>query len=90
MEKKELDVIKDMMKWCRQNEVTTFAKLCDYAAAQRPKWFALLASGGYGIMVEYVSSMRLDRGLINVNAVEHSAERLPTGRQKQNQKHLSS
>ena len=48
--------IHEMMSFCNDNALYSFAELCDYAAENRRDWFRLLCDNSAHIMVEYLKS----------------------------------
>lgn len=53
------EVIKDMMNFCRDNQIVLYADLCDYAAEHHPcDWYKVLCDSGTYVMDRYLKSLR--------------------------------
>ena len=46
--------IKEIMKWCRENEVSKVREVLDYASQNRADWFMVLCDGGIYVLREYL------------------------------------
>lgn len=78
--------VREMMEWCREQGVFSFARLCDYAAKERGDWFRVLTSKRTVFMTAYLKSMKweyeqeldseIDRKQRTLEAMENKAEAL--------------
>lgn len=56
---KRYELIKEMQDWCRDNDVTEFSSLVEYASTERfDDWFPLLCDSSTFIMTQYLKSRR--------------------------------
>lgn len=56
-EKEDDTAVREMMAWAREQGITSFACLADYAAAERPEWFRVLVSRRSYFMDKYLKSL---------------------------------
>lgn len=49
--------IKDMMNFCKDNGIHSYALLCDWCAENRMDWFRLLCDNASYVMKEYMKSL---------------------------------
>lgn len=56
-EKEDDAAVREMMVWARQQGVTSFAALADYAADEKPEWFRVLVSRRSYFMDKYLKSL---------------------------------
>lgn len=56
-EKEDDTAVREMMTFCREQGITSFAGLADYAAAERPEWFRVLVSRRSYFMDKYLKSL---------------------------------
>lgn len=53
------EIIRDMLRWCRENGIAEFQDLMDYAAVERPDdWFPALCDNSAFVMSLYLRSAR--------------------------------
>lgn len=50
--------VREMMEWCREQGVYSFARLCDYAADERSDWFRVLTSKRTVFISAYLKSLQ--------------------------------
>jgi len=48
--------VREMMAYCRQHKVYSYAKLLDYASEEREDWFRILCDNGTYVIKEYLKS----------------------------------
>lgn len=54
----DLQVLKEMMSFCRDNQIHSFAVFADICAEDKPDWFYAIAKGGCGFfMKEYIKTV---------------------------------
>lgn len=56
-EKEDDTAVREMMCWAREQGITSFASLADYAADHRPEWFRVLVSRRSYFMDKYLKSL---------------------------------
>lgn len=56
-EKEDDTAVREMMAWAREQGVTSFAVLSEYAAAEKPEWFRVLVSRRSYFMDKYLKSL---------------------------------
>lgn len=56
-EKEDDTAVREMMSWAREQGITSFATLADYAAAEKPEWFRVLVSRRSYFMDKYLKSL---------------------------------
>lgn len=56
-EKEDDTAVREMMLWAREQGITSFATLADYAAEHRPEWFRVLVSRRSYFMDKYLKSL---------------------------------
>lgn len=59
-EKEDSGVICEMMEWCEEQGITSFAKLSKYAAKNKPEWFRCLTTRRTYFMMHYLKSLEHD------------------------------
>lgn len=52
------DCVREMMEWCREQGVYSFARLSDYAAEKRSDWFRVLTSKRTVFISAYLKSLQ--------------------------------
>lgn len=55
--------IKEMLSWCRANDVFSFAELFEYAMDERQDWFRVLCDSSTMVVKEYLKSYAWSRTL---------------------------
>lgn len=50
--------VREMMEWCREQGIFSFARLCDYAAKERADWFRVLTSKRTVFISAYLKSLQ--------------------------------
>lgn len=50
--------VREMMEWCREQGIFSFARLCDYAAKERSDWFRVLTSKRTVFISAYLKSLQ--------------------------------
>lgn len=50
--------IKEMMNFCKDNDVHSYAVLCDWCAENRMDWFRLLCDSASYVIKEYIKSLK--------------------------------
>lgn len=56
-EKEDDTAVREMMNFAREQGITSFATLADYAAAEKPEWFRVLVSRRSYFMDKYLKSL---------------------------------
>lgn len=59
-EKEDDTAVREMMAFCREQGITSFSKLSDYAADERPDWFRVLVSRRSYFMDKYLKSLAFE------------------------------
>lgn len=62
--------IREMMEFCRANDITSYAELLDYASVEHFDWFRVLCDSGTVVIKEYLKSITWGR----------RCKQIPTGR----------
>lgn len=50
-------VVRDMILWCKENQVDSYAELLEYSSECRPDWFRALCDSCTIVMKEYLKSV---------------------------------
>lgn len=50
-------VVRDMILWCKENQVDSYAELLEYSSECRPDWFRALCDNCTVVMKEYLKSV---------------------------------
>jgi len=67
-EKKDIrGYVREMMAWVRENRVTCFCDLMDFAAEENENWFQSLLDSTSQIMIAYIKSLAWKHDCINYN-----------------------
>lgn len=53
--------IREMMEFCRMNDITSYAELLDYASSEQYDWFRVLCDSGTLVIKEYLKSITWGR-----------------------------
>ena len=59
--------IRDMIKFCEENDIISYRKLLLYAECERDDWFKVLCDNGSYVMKEYLKSCQWERNLASDN-----------------------
>lgn len=59
-EKEDDTAVREMMIWAREQGVTSFSTLADYAAKEKPEWFRVLVSRRSYFMDKYLKSLAFE------------------------------
>lgn len=67
--------IREMMNFCKENQVYSYAFLLEYSAENQYDWFRVLCDSGSVVMKEYLKSRQweVDRRLANATAIFHAS-----------------